>query len=337
MIRRLAASAALIVALSLPVIPAFAETLLAPSPPVAPTSRAECRDFAKAVNEYKRKVSAAYSACMARAKDKYTPFTIDAHSHFPSCTRGIAVVEDCQAEGEAEWCGPKFNALETQCDSNVTAFLNGKEPAQDDAGFRPPAVGTSVQPQFDDWRDKIKQTPPTDEPPAPENPVEPQYENLHRAFEDGLGMLRQDPDMSVIVAFNDAVATQDPSLLAKLRFKRSREITPPGSRPTIDNLQALLERMAAKAKPLPKSAGIPTDASEIRVSSGGGGSGGGGGGGGGGYSSACGNPYGGPSAPSGAYICSNRGELLACRCGGGRCGLISTGSFLCSRAGAVVR
>ncbi len=54
-------------------------------------------------------------------------------------------------------------------------------------------------------------------------------------------------------------------------------------------------------------------------------------------STMCANPYGGASARHDEYICSNHGELLACQCSGGSCGLISTQSYLCSQAGAVVR
>lgn len=50
----------------------------------------------------------------------------------------------------------------------------------------------------------------------------------------------------------------------------------------------------------------------------------------------CANQYGGPAARHGQFICSNRGELLACQCSGNSCGVISTGSFLCTRAGAIV-
>lgn len=51
----------------------------------------------------------------------------------------------------------------------------------------------------------------------------------------------------------------------------------------------------------------------------------------------CANPYGGAAAQGGQYICSNQGELLACQCSGGSCDLISTQSFLCTQAGAVIR
>lgn len=55
-----------------------------------------------------------------------------------------------------------------------------------------------------------------------------------------------------------------------------------------------------------------------------------------GGSGTCHNNYGGPSARHGQFICSNRGEALACQCSGGSCGLISTGSIICTQAGAVI-
>lgn len=53
-------------------------------------------------------------------------------------------------------------------------------------------------------------------------------------------------------------------------------------------------------------------------------------------SSTCSNSFGGPSASHGQYICSNQGEMLACQCGGGSCSTVPTGSFLCTRPGAVI-
>jgi len=51
----------------------------------------------------------------------------------------------------------------------------------------------------------------------------------------------------------------------------------------------------------------------------------------------CANPFGGPTAPAGQFICSNQGELQACECSGGNCSLKPTGSFLCTSPGAVIR
>lgn len=51
----------------------------------------------------------------------------------------------------------------------------------------------------------------------------------------------------------------------------------------------------------------------------------------------CANPFGGPHAPAGQFICSNQGELQACQCSGGSCSLKPTGSFLCTSPGAVIR
>lgn len=53
-------------------------------------------------------------------------------------------------------------------------------------------------------------------------------------------------------------------------------------------------------------------------------------------SSGCSNDYGGPSARSGQYICSNHGELLACQCGNGQCNLIHTGAIQCTSPGAII-
>jgi hypothetical protein len=54
-------------------------------------------------------------------------------------------------------------------------------------------------------------------------------------------------------------------------------------------------------------------------------------------SASCGNVFGGPRASSGEFICSNQGELLACRCSGGSCSLIHTGAIQCTRPGAIIR
>lgn len=51
----------------------------------------------------------------------------------------------------------------------------------------------------------------------------------------------------------------------------------------------------------------------------------------------CANAYGGPRAAPGQFVCSNRGELIACRCSGGGCRLVSTGAFQCTRPGALIR
>lgn len=51
----------------------------------------------------------------------------------------------------------------------------------------------------------------------------------------------------------------------------------------------------------------------------------------------CANPFGGQAASAGQFICSDQGELLACRCSGPDCSLIPTGSFLCTAPGAVIR
>lgn len=51
----------------------------------------------------------------------------------------------------------------------------------------------------------------------------------------------------------------------------------------------------------------------------------------------CSNPFGGSAAGEGQFICSNEGELQACQCAGNSCGLVPTGSFLCTSPGAVIR
>lgn len=52
--------------------------------------------------------------------------------------------------------------------------------------------------------------------------------------------------------------------------------------------------------------------------------------------SGCSNSYGGPRARSGQYICSNRGEILACQCSGTKCIVIPTGSIQCTMPGAII-
>lgn len=51
----------------------------------------------------------------------------------------------------------------------------------------------------------------------------------------------------------------------------------------------------------------------------------------------CPNPFGGPVAQNGEYICSDVGELHACRCTGASCRTIPTGSMQCTLRGAVVQ
>lgn len=51
----------------------------------------------------------------------------------------------------------------------------------------------------------------------------------------------------------------------------------------------------------------------------------------------CPNRFGGRAARSGEYICSNVGELLACRCSGSLCHTIPTGAIQCTRPGAIVQ
>jgi hypothetical protein len=317
--------------------PAFADAVPTPTAPVAPTSEAECTEFAAQVRQYESAASAAYAACKKNFSNKYSASEIDKHSHGASCHPNStqAILDDCQSLGEAAICTTERLHVEvTQCQENVKAFLNGKEPAGDASA--PPKVGTSLQPEFDKSKtDEEEQAPPDTNPPkAPKNPLQQDNGFLHQ-FEDDLTLLEGTPDLKAILAFNDAVVSEDDGLREQIESRPPPSVTPPTEHLTYENMLAALVRMKAK-KPLPSLSGIPTAASEIPIPHSVG-SGNRNSGGGGGYSSACGNPYGGPSAPSGAYICSNRGELLACRCGGGRCGLISTGSFLCSRAGAVVR
>jgi hypothetical protein len=317
-----------------------ADTPTEPKPPEVPTNYDQCRAFQTDYLDYLKGLQLKSAACGTSLR-KILNVADPAWQDVRVACAPIPVPAGCAQVDSDFYCAQaKYYELMPACRAQVKAFLDGKPGSNDTMNFS--AIGSATGGSaYIDRRDQVPGVPASGEtadPDLPHNPVPLEYKYLHDAFE---GTYVSPPaDIKGMKALTDALETAHPESIAdrEAAFAAAAAAAVAAERPTEDEALAFLRKMAADAKSIPPSKGVPNALSEVSTHSGGSGSGGGGGGGGGSaHQSSCGNPYGGSSAPPGTYICSNQGELLACQCGGGHCSLIHTGAIQCSRPGAVIR